>query len=195
MFTLSARAHYEELIKKSRFIALVAPVSDEVEARGFFDEVRQPKANHHCWAYRIGDVYRSSDDGEPSGTAGRPILAAIDGQELDQIAVVVIRYFGGVKLGAGGLVRAYGGTAAKCLQLAPRREVIPTASYVIRVPFELTGVVYAQLDKLGIEGRAETHDATGAIITVALGDAARDEIEVALRDAGRGRVLFEAVEE
>src|SRR3546814_18000784 len=80
-----------------------------------------PDATHNCWAWRIGDDYRSNDDGEPAGTAGRPILAAIDGQGMDRVVVVVTRWFGGIKLGAGGLVRAYGGTAAECLRRAVGR--------------------------------------------------------------------------
>ena len=81
--------------------------------------IADPTATHNCWAYRIGSEYRFSDDGEPAGTAGRPILAAIDGQGCDQVVVVVTRWYGGIKLGAGGLVRAYGGCAAECLRAAP----------------------------------------------------------------------------
>src|SRR3546814_1073968 len=82
-------------------------------------------ANHNCWACRIGQTYRFSDDGEPGGTAGKPILQAIDGHDLDGIAVVVTRWFGGILLGSGGLVRAYGGTAALCLQGAAKVRIVP----------------------------------------------------------------------
>ena len=85
-------------------------------------------ANHNCWAFRIGQTYRFNDDGEPSGTAGKPILQAIDGQSLDHIAVVVTRWFGGTLLGSGGLIRAYGGTAAMCLRAAEKTEVIETVT-------------------------------------------------------------------
>lgn len=79
-----------------------------------------PTASHSCWAYVVGDQYRCSDDGEPSGTAGKPMLSAIQSEGLDQVCVLVVRFFGGTKLGAGGLVRAYGGAARQCLQEAPR---------------------------------------------------------------------------
>ncbi|MFC6616804.1 IMPACT family protein [Deinococcus radiophilus] len=80
---------------------------------------KYPDATHHCWAYRIGELYRFNDDGEPGGTAGAPILRAIEGQGVQHVMVIVVRYYGGVKLGTGGLVRAYGGAAAECLRTAP----------------------------------------------------------------------------
>ena len=109
--TLAAPASHALEIKHSRFLAQACPINSAAEALAFFDAVSTPDATHNCWAYRYGNEYRSSDDGEPAGTAGRPILAAIDGQGYDRVAVVVTRWYGGIKLGAGGLVRAYGGTA------------------------------------------------------------------------------------
>ncbi|MCU0692466.1 MAG: YigZ family protein, partial [Polyangiaceae bacterium] len=112
MRTLRADAEHECLIKKSRFLARAARADTADEAMAFLQRVRDDTASHNCWAYRIGELYRFSDDGEPGGTAGRPILSAIEGQRVDHVMVVVARHFGGIKLGAGGLVRAYGGTAA-----------------------------------------------------------------------------------
>ena len=108
--TLTQRCRHQEDIRKSRFLALAAPVPSIEHALAFVREVSTPEATHNCWAYRIGHDYRFNDDGEPGGTAGRPILQAIDGQRMDGVAVVVTRWYGGIKLGAGGLVRAYGGT-------------------------------------------------------------------------------------
>src|SRR5690606_35762264 len=122
--TLAAPASHELEIKHSRFIAHAAPIGNATDALTFVDAVSVADATHNCWAYRHGNEYRSSDDGEPSGTAGRPILAAIDGQGYDRVVVVVTRWYGGIKLGAGGLVRAYGGTAAECLRLAQRNPLI-----------------------------------------------------------------------
>ncbi|KFA18047.1 hypothetical protein KWU_0120105, partial [Xanthomonas vasicola pv. musacearum NCPPB 4394] len=110
--TLAADAHHSLDIKHSRFLAHAAALDTPAHALEIVQRVSVPDATHNCWAYRFGQDYRSSDDGEPSGTAGRPILAAIDGQGFDRIVVVVTRWYGGIKLGAGGLVRAYGGTAA-----------------------------------------------------------------------------------
>src|SRR5690606_38702273 len=119
-FILAGAASFRQEIKKSRFLAQAAPIADEGEAREFLAQHSDPSANHNCWAWRIGQSYRFSDDGEPSGTAGKPILQAIDGQGLDRTVVVVTRWFGGVLLGCGGLIRAYGGTAASCLLEAPK---------------------------------------------------------------------------
>src|SRR5687767_10914158 len=116
MFQLVQPAIAEQIIKKSRFLATAIPVASDEEAKAAIAAHADADANHNCWAWRIGAAYRLSDDGEPSGTAGKPILAAIDGQSIDRILVIVTRWFGGILLGSGGLVRAYGGTAAMCLK-------------------------------------------------------------------------------
>ena len=115
--TLAGPCQHLEEIKKSRFLAQAAPVDTPEQALAFVRQVGDPAATHNCWAYRIGQDYRFNDDGEPGGTAGRPILQAIEGQGIDRAVVVVTRWYGGIKLGAGGLVRAYGGTAAECRTL------------------------------------------------------------------------------
>lgn len=110
------------MVKGSRFIVTLSPVSDEQSAKQMLAEVRSemPDATHHCWAWRVGrpTIERAGDDGEPSGSAGRPILSQIVGNDLLDVAAVVTRYFGGTKLGVGGLVRAYGGAVAQALQSA-----------------------------------------------------------------------------
>src|SRR5690606_37931491 len=113
-------------IKKSRFIAVAAPVCSLEQAQDFLLSQHDASATHQCWAWKINGQSRINDDGEPSGTAGRPILAVIEGQQLDNILVLVSRWYGGVKLGTGGLVRAYGGTAQLCLQQAIKIEQILT---------------------------------------------------------------------
>ncbi len=107
----------------SRFIAFAFPVKNEEDIEKALSGLRSrhAKARHHCYAWRLGagkDAYRSNDDGEPSGTAGRPILAQIDKASLSDILVVVVRYFGGTLLGRGGLIRAYGGAAAMAIEQA-----------------------------------------------------------------------------
>ncbi|MEM1126313.1 MAG: YigZ family protein [Bacteroidota bacterium] len=126
----------ELTIKGSRFVAEVVPASTESEAEAAILAVRKRAydATHHCTAYRVGAdgaVYRFNDDGEPSGTAGRPILRQIDGQALTNVVVIVTRYYGGTKLGTGGLIRAYGDAAAEALT---RAEV---ATRVVRVPVQV----------------------------------------------------------
>ncbi|KVI08665.1 Impact family, partial [Cynara cardunculus var. scolymus] len=121
--TIAERVSLERDIKKSKFIAIAGHIPDERSAQSFLSEVQDARATHNCWAYKVGNQYRSNDDGEPSGTAGKPIYSAIENSGLDRVMVVVIRHFGGIKLGTGGLVRAYGGVAVECLKNAPTRLV------------------------------------------------------------------------
>ncbi|HSX64509.1 MAG TPA: YigZ family protein, partial [Pseudoxanthomonas sp.] len=132
--------------------------------------------------------YRSSDDGEPAGTAGRPILAAIEGQGYDQVMVVVTRWFGGIKLGAGGLVRAYGGAAAECLRLAQRQPLVAMCELRLACPFDDLGSVHNALAALGAEKTGEAFDESGAVLTVSLPVDAVDTLKTRLRDATRNRV-------
>src|SRR4249919_855167 len=125
-YTLAAPARFVLEVKKSRFLAQATAVETPTQALAWLAQISDPDATHNCWAYRVGSAYRFSDDGEPGGTAGRPILSAIEGQGIDRVIVVVTRWYGGINLGAGGLVRAYGGAAAECLRTAARREVIDT---------------------------------------------------------------------
>ncbi|KAF3339411.1 IMPACT family member in pol 5'region [Carex littledalei] len=156
--TLAERATFEREIKKSKFIAIASPVSDEHSAMSFLSQVRDPRATHNCWAYKLGEQYRSNDDGEPSGTAGKPIYSAIVSSGLDMVMVVVIRYFGGIKLGTGGLVRAYGGVALECLKGAPTCYVKPKVRVGMEVPFELVGTIYHQLQHFHAEDIKQDYD-------------------------------------
>ncbi|KAF3621826.1 IMPACT family member in pol 5'region [Capsicum annuum] len=121
-------------------------------------QVRDPRATHNCWAYKVGEQYRTNDDGEPSGTAGKPIHSAIASSGLDRIMVVVIRHFGGIKLGTGGLVRAYGGVAAECLRNAPTCIIKSKVPMGLEVPFELLGALYHQLQSFQAEDIKQDYD-------------------------------------
>lgn len=149
--TLSQRVTFEREIKKSKFVAIAAPVFNEHSANSFLSEVRDNRATHNCWAYKIGDQYRSSDDGEPSGTAGKPIYSSIASSDIDRVMVVVIRYFGGIKLGTGGLVRAYGGVASECLKNASTCLVKSQVRMGVEVSFDLIGLLYHQLQSFQAE--------------------------------------------
>lgn len=192
--TLAATATLETEIKHSRFIARAAAADSAEAALAFVDAVADPAATHNCWAYRIGDQYRSSDDGEPAGTAGRPILAAIDGQDCDQVVVVVTRWFGGTKLGAGGLVRAYGGTAAECLRRAPRRPLLRLAEAEIACAFDDLGALHSALAAHGAEKLAETFDSEGARMRVRIAADRVDALKTHLRDATRDRMCLRELE-
>lgn len=185
--TLAGRVTHGIEVKHSRFIARAAPVDSPESALAFVTEVSDLTATHNCWAYRIGGLYRSSDDGEPAGTAGRPILSAIDGQELDQVVVVVTRWYGGINLGAGGLVRAYGGCAAECLRTAPRRELIAYAEYNLDFGFVDTGAVHAALAAHGVDKLDEQFTAAGAKLRIRLPVDRLDGLRDQLRDATRDR--------
>ncbi|PKA63216.1 hypothetical protein AXF42_Ash020589 [Apostasia shenzhenica] len=156
--TLKERAICEREIKHSKFIAIASPISDERSAHSFLSEIQDPKATHNCWAYKIGDQYRCNDDGEPSGTAGKPIYLAIISSGVDMVMVVVIRYFGGIKLGTGGLIRAYGGVALECLKGATTCFVKPKVPIGMEVPFELLGPVYHQLQSFQVEDIKQDYD-------------------------------------
>lgn len=148
LYTLDQTEHFEQEIRKSRFLAVACPVETEAEAKALLAEVSDLSANHNCWAWRIGQAYRFSDDGEPSGTAGKPILQAIDGQALDRTLVVVTRWFGGILLGSGGLMRAYGGTAALCLRAAAKTEYVERAALSVSLGFSDLALVKARLAAL-----------------------------------------------
>ena len=117
-------------------MGVCAPVHSIDQFNEFLEQHQDMSATHNCWAYRMGDEYRFNDDGEPSGTAGKPMLAAIDGAGFDYVAALVIRYYGGIKLGTGGLARAYGGTIAKNLQLAQFAIHVPMQELQVQLPFE-----------------------------------------------------------
>ncbi|XP_012492098.1 uncharacterized protein LOC105804150 [Gossypium raimondii] len=156
--TIKETVTFEKEIKKSKFIAIAGPISNEQSAHSFLNQVKDPRATHNCWAYKVGDQYRSNDDGEPSGTAGKPIHSAIVSSGLDRIMVVVIRYFGGIKLGTGGLVRAYGGVASECLRNAPTCLVKSKVPMGVEVPFDLLGVLYHQLQSFEVEDIKQDYD-------------------------------------
>ncbi|MGF7437659.1 YigZ family protein [Lentilactobacillus senioris] len=144
--TIATTGKYEEIIKKSRFICHLAPVETEDEAKAIIAQVvaDNPKANHNCYAYLLGDtdqIQRASDNGEPSGTAGVPILEVLKKNQLHNVVAVITRYFGGIKLGAGGLIRAYSGTTAAAVE---------TIGIVELVDFQLLDIQieYSQLDSL-----------------------------------------------
>ncbi|KAL7615402.1 uncharacterized protein LOC111883432 isoform X1 [Lactuca sativa] len=156
--TIAERVSLERDIKKSKFIAIAGHIPDERSAQSFLSEVQDPRATHNCWAYKVGNQYRSNDDGEPSGTAGKPIHSAIENSGLDRVMVVVIRHFGGIKLGTGGLVRAYGGVATECLKNAPTRLIKSQVRMGVEVSFDLLGVVYHQLQAFKAEEIKQDYD-------------------------------------
>lgn len=143
---LSKGASAEIVEKKSRFIATIRPVCSEEEAQSFVEEMRKKyyDARHNCWAYSIGsmgEISKCSDDGEPSGTAGRPMLEVINGSQIRNIAVVVTRYFGGVLLGTGGLVRAYQSATKEALLLCETVQQCFGVKFSIQTDYNSIGKI------------------------------------------------------
>ncbi|HKR77987.1 MAG TPA: YigZ family protein [Rhodanobacter sp.] len=188
LHTLVAACRHTQEIRKSRFLAQAAPVARPEQALAFVREVSAADATHNCWAYRIGQDYRFNDDGEPGGTAGRPILQAIEGQGFDHVAVVVTRWYGGIKLGAGGLARAYGGTAAECLRTAERVAIVAMARLGLSCDFAELALLKARLRDLGAEPVQEQFDADGVTLEFELPAQRVAEAEQRIADLSRGRI-------
>jgi uncharacterized YigZ family protein len=192
--TLVAPARLAQEVRKSRFVANAANVSTPQAALALINEGADRSATHNCWAYRIGLDYRFNDDGEPGGTAGKPILQAIDGQGFDQVAVVVTRWFGGIKLGAGGLMRAYGGCAAECLRAAARREMIQMSRVEFALNFAAIPVLHSRLAEFAAEKVGETFSGDGAILRLRLPTDRVDALSILLADLSRGRASVRRLE-
>jgi uncharacterized YigZ family protein len=190
MLTLKGPASVEETIKKSRFVTHAACVTSQAESLDFFESVIDPQATHNCWAWRINFQVRSSDDGEPSGTAGRPMLNVIERRNLENVMVVVTRYFGGIKLGVGGLVRAYSGSTAKCLDRAGIIELFPTAEYTIKAGFEWASSVHGLLDQFSAEKLDESYESEGLVLKIRCRETDYGKLASGLRDASRGQAVI-----
>ncbi|MFQ6576353.1 IMPACT family protein [Pseudomonas sp. UM16] len=190
-FTLLDTCEFREEIRKSRFITLAAPINSAAEAMSFIEQHSDLAATHNCWAWKLGAQYRSSDDGEPGGTAGRPILAAIEAQDCDQVVVLVIRWYGGIQLGTGGLARAYGGGANKCLQQAEKRLLVSRSEVQCSCGFNelaLLKLRVAEADGLVLE---EHFTANGVDLLLALSEEHIEPLQRQLADLSRGRILLE----
>jgi len=190
-FTLVGPCEYREEIRKSRFITLAAPISSAGDAQAFIEQNSDLNATHNCWAWKLADQYRSNDDGEPGGTAGRPILAAIEAQEFDQVVVLVIRWYGGIQLGTGGLARAYGGGANKCLQQAERRPLINRVPLNFSCSFSELALVKLRVAELNGLVQHEDFTANGVEVSIAVGPEQIEVLRKQLADLSRGRIVLQ----
>jgi uncharacterized YigZ family protein len=190
-FTLAAAVSAELEIRKSRFIAHALPVDDRDAAMAELRRLRDahPAATHVCWALLAGGQSGMSDDGEPSGTAGRPILEVLRHHDLDGVLAAVVRYYGGVKLGAGGLVRAYTDAIASALLQAERVERIARACLVVEVGYPDEARVRRWIE----QERAELVNSAyemGVRLAIRMPATAIDAARDALRDLTQGRAVF-----
>ena len=165
----AAGATAEIKVRGSRFIAEARPVAEASAAEAAIAEVRRAAhdATHHCSAYRVGvdgAVARVNDDGEPGGTAGAPILRRIDALGLTQTLVVVVRYYGGTKLGTGGLARAYGEAAGAALEKVPVRTCVIRLSMQVRFRYEDTAPAMRTLSRFDVKVKEETYTAETRLV-------------------------------
>jgi uncharacterized YigZ family protein len=191
--TLAAPARAEPpKTKGSRFIGEAFPAADEAEVMAHLDAVRRREhaATHHCWAWRrppAGADWRFSDDGEPYGTAGLPILREIEGRGLAGVLVVVTRYYGGTKLGTGGLARAYAEAAALALEAAPRTEVVVRVPVRLRFSFADTSPAMRTLERFAAEVAETAYTAEGTELLVRVRASQAGPLKAAFTEALGGR--------
>lgn len=189
--TLASPADSELLIKKSRFLGRVQPVPDRAAALRIVAALRaeHPGAAHVCWALLAGGQSAANDDGEPSGTAGRPMLDVMRHQDLDGVLATVVRYFGGVKLGAGGLVRAYTDCVAQALKVAQKVPRVRSRGLQCTLPYALEGMVRREVDAAGGTITEIAHGEQVALsFTVAEPQAAA--LIERISEAGQGRIAW-----
>lgn len=183
---------FSEEIKKSRFITLLAHTTGSEAAKAFVTQVKSehPDARHHCWAFVAGAPDDSqqlgfSDDGEPSGTAGKPMLAQLMGSHIGEITAVVVRYYGGIRLGTGGLVKAYGGGVQQALKLLPVASKVPQAEYTLQCDYGLLTQVEAVIAQAGGE-ILQSDYAVDVLLMVSLPVLVVEDVAEKLRNMSRG---------
>lgn len=194
VYTLVSETIFEEDIKKSRFQAISAPVENEQQVKMFLEKHLDLTTTHQCWAWKIGHNVRFNDDGEPSGTAGRPILATIEGNDLTNAIVLVNRWYGGIKLGTGGLVRAYSGCAGQCLLLAEKIELIEKKKIYFQCQFSEWSIFQYELNTQGIE-YTEQYTADGVEVEALLQIHQIDPLKLKIQDVTRGREQLKLLED
>ncbi|MGW0497331.1 YigZ family protein [Streptomyces sp. NPDC003007] len=193
--TVTATGVHETEVNRSRFLCALAPAATEQEAQAFITAVRKEHADasHNCWAYVIGadaSVQKASDDGEPGGTAGAPMLQMLLRRDMRYVVAVVTRYYGGVKLGAGGLIRAYGGAVGEALDSLGTRTRRRFRLATVTVDHQRAGKLENDLRTTGREVR-DVRYAEAVTIEIALPDADVEAFRAWLADATAGTAGFE----
>jgi len=189
--TVVGETRSEITIKRSVFIGCCQHVTTKADALAYVDALRAEfhDAVHHCWAYRLGPdgmEYRAVDDGEPSGSAGKPILFAMQKASVSNVIVVVVRYFGGIKLGVGGLARAYADAATDVLSRSPRSLVTQTQPLTVFCTYDDIAKVTVLLDEYGLPYVPAYADTVSFDVDVPLSLVAELQSEVIERTSGRG---------
>jgi uncharacterized YigZ family protein len=186
-------------VKKSKFVAVAGAVDDPASALRFVADVSDPSASHNCYAYKIGNTFRFSDDGEPGGTGGRPIFSALESTDFENVCVVVTRYYGGTQLGTGGLIRAYGGCAVKCLQegLKFAVEKTETVDAMITAPSpDHLGQIYRAIEKHDATSEDEEFPEDGSVfVQVLIEKSGCDGLADTLRELTNGKATLRVLDD
>ncbi|MBI0000309.1 YigZ family protein [Bartonella sp. W8122] len=190
-FTLASATELMEEIKKSRFLTRAFPINSVTEAEEIIETIRKEEATHHCYAWKFHSNYRFNDDGEPTGTAGKPILNAIEGKNCDCVLVIVTRWFGGVKLGTGGLVRAYGGGASRTLQKAELVELVDWQILTFHCPFNLLPIVENEVQNFLAQIDNRHFDDSGCEVTLRLPKDEQENFIDWIKDISSGKILID----
>lgn len=194
MFILKQAASAETKVKNSRFLAEVFPVSSPEEAKAAwrFRKENYDNGGHIVYAFTIGDqqnISGCSDDGEPSGTAGKPVLAVLTGSKLTNAMITIARWFGGTKLGTGGLVHAYSDAAKAALANAEFTELVPMTECDLTLPYNLYNPLISKTSALGAEVTKEQFDSEISL-TLSIKSAHIGELEKAVSETGNGKITF-----
>ncbi|WP_369309841.1 IMPACT family protein [Providencia rettgeri] len=187
---------FTEEIKKSRFITYLAHTEGIEAAKDYIQSIKAqyPDARHHCWAFVAGRPDDSqqlgfSDDGEPTGTAGKPIMAQLLGSQLGEVTCVVVRYFGGIKLGTGGLVKAYGNGAQQALKILPTQTKVPQKVFNLVCDYSLINAIEQLLVQVnGVILRSDYNEAVA--LQIAIPATLEQEVNDKLRDVSRGALTL-----
>lgn len=188
---IASAVESELLIKKSRFLGCVQPVADRASAQAIVASLRarHPGATHVCWALMAGGHSAAVDDGEPSGTAGKPMLEVLRHQDLEGVLATVVRYYGGIQLGAGGLVRAYTDSIAQALKQAHKIPIVKLKTLSCSVPYALEGLLRREIEAAG-GSLLDVRHGTDVELTFKLAEAATDTLLAHLNEAGQGRISW-----
>lgn len=188
---ISSAVVSELIIKKSRFLGCVQPVADRATAQAIVADLRaqHPGATHVCWALMAGGHSAAVDDGEPSGTAGRPMLEVLRHQDLEGVLATVVRYYGGIQLGAGGLVRAYTDCVAQALKGATKVPIVKLRTLQCSVPYAFEGMLRREIAAAGGVLQNVQHGERVEFI-FSLADIAADALVRLLNESGQGRILW-----
>lgn len=189
----------ETIVTRSRFICYLKPCASAADAKAFIKslQVLHPQANHHCYAFIAGrpensQLYGFSDDGEPSGTAGKPMLTMLMGSKVGELCAVVVRYFGGTKLGPGGLQRAYGGSVKQALALLPTKIKIPMVRKTLACQYSQVNDVLYFIEQVGGEIIQQDYNET-VVLTLALPDEKLALFQQQLQTLSAGQLTLESI--